>query len=151
MSIMAFNYGARKPARIGRTYRLTCFVTMAIMAAGMLLLQIFPVAVMELFDASPAMAEMGRRAMRIISLHFPIAAFSITTSTLFQALGNGMYSLFISFIRQMIALIPAAWLIARLTGDVKAVWWCFPIAELVALVLCLFFYGQCNKKMLAKL
>ena len=142
MSVMAFNYGARKPARIVRTYRLTCCVTMAIMAAGMLLLQIFPMAVMELFDASPAMAAMGRRALRIISLHFPIAAFCITTSTLFQALGNGLYSLFISFIRQMIALIPAAWLIARLTGGVDYLWWAFPFAETVSLACSLLLYRK---------
>ena len=142
MSIMAFNYGARKPERIRRTYRLTCLVTMAIMAAGMLLLQIFPDAVMRLFDASPAMAEMGRRALRIISLHFPIAAFCITTSTLFQALGNGIYSLFISFVRQMIALIPAVWIIARVTGIVGHLWWAFPFAESVALALSLLLYRK---------
>ena len=70
---------------------------------------------------------------------------------MFQAVGRGLYSMIVSICRQLVVLLPVAWLIARLTGSVYAVWWCFPIAEIVALVLCLAFYRKCDRKLLASL
>ena len=75
----------------------------------------------------------------------------IILSTVFQAVGKGTYSMIISICRQLVILLPVAWLIARLTNNVYAVWWCFPIAEIAALFLCLFFYRKCNREMLSKL
>ena len=89
--------------------------------------------------------------MLLISKAFLLAAVGITLSTVFQAVGRGMYSMIMSICRQLVILLPAAWLIARLTGDVKAVWWCFPIAECVALGICLYYYRKCDREMLSKL
>lgn len=134
MSIMAFNFGARKRDRLMRTYRITTFSTMAIMAVGTLAFLIMPEQILALFDASPDMQRIGVTALRILGIPFPIAAYCIANSTLFQAVGNGVYSMVVSFMRQMIALVPAAWILGRLTGSLDAVWWSFPIAEIMSLL-----------------
>ena len=85
------------------------------------------------------------------NIGFLLAAIGITLSTVFQAVSRGIYSMIISICRQLVILLPVAWLIARLTNNVYAVWWCFPIAEIAALVLCLLFYRKCNREMLSKL
>ena len=97
------------------------------------------------------MTDIGMVAMRIISSSFLLAAVGIILSTVFQAVGRGIYSMIMSICRQLAILLPVAWLIARLTGDVKAVWWCFPAAELAALVICVYYYRKCNRDMLSKL
>ena len=97
------------------------------------------------------MTDIGVVAMRIISASFLLAAIGITLSTVFQAVGRGVYSMIMSICRQLVILLPVAWLIARLTGDVKAVWWCFPVAELAALGICLYYYRKCDREMLSKL
>ena len=110
---------------------------------------------MSIFESDQApeltaqMTSIGVVAMRIIAVNFIFAAVGIILSTVFQAVGKGTYSMIISICRQLVILLPVAWLIARLTNDVYAVWWCFPIAEAVALVLCLVFYRKCNREMIA--
>ena len=93
---------------------------------------------------------MGVVALRVISLSFLLAAVGITISTLFQAVGKGMYSLWMSLCRQIIVLLPVAWLLSK-TGNVDAVWWSFPIAELFSVALCLLLYRRVDRNMLQKL
>ena len=92
-----------------------------------------------MFNASDTFMAVGTRALRTISFHFPLAAFCIALGASFQALGNGIYSTITSLCRQMIALLPAAFLLS-LTGNVDAVWWAFPIAELFSLTATIFFF-----------
>ena len=137
ISIVAFNYGARQPKRILKTLRIACLIALGIMLLGLLSFQIFPAQLLGLFGES--FAVYGISALRIISWHFPIAAFCIVLGATFQALGNGIYSSITALCRQLIALLPAAYLLS-LTGDVNMVWWAFPIAELVSLLATTFFF-----------
>ena len=148
--IIGYNYGAGKKERIRKTYRLAVCYAVSIMCLGILLFQLKADWLLSLFQASPDMLEMGIPALRIISLHFPIAGFCIVTSSLLQALGRSMYSLYISVIRQLFALLPAAWLLS-LSGNLAMVWWAFPIAETVSLLLCLYFKQRTMKAINAEL
>ena len=95
------------------------------------------------------MTDIGVVAMRIISSSFILAAIGITLSTVFQAVGKGVYSMVVSICRQLVVLLPAAWLLARLTGSVYAVWWCFPIAEIAALIISIYYYRKCDRELFA--
>ena len=139
ISIVAFNYGARNPQRIQKTLKLAVGAAMVFMVAGLLAFQLIPQVLLSIFELSDTFVALGKTALRIISLHFPIAAVCIALGASFQALGNGIYSTITSLCRQMVALLPAAYLLS-LTGDVNAVWWAFPIAELVSLTATLFFF-----------
>ena len=147
ISILAFNYGARKPERITGTLKRTVGTAMIIMLAGLAVFQIFPDVLMGIFSTSEdasggAFVNMGISALRIISLMFPMAAVGIALGgAAFPAMGNGLYSTITSLCRQLIVLLPAAYLLS-LTGDVHAVWWAFPIAEVVSLVITLVLYGK---------
>ena len=127
------------------------------MLVGTLIFMIIPGQLMAIFESeaeaviTAQMTSIGVIAMRIIAVNFVFAAVGITLSTVFQAVGKGTYSMIISIARQLVILLPVAWLIARLTNNVYAVWWCFPIAEVAALVLCLFFYRKCNRELLSVL
>lgn len=136
--IIGYNYGAGNRDRIVKTYRLAVTYGICIMCLGFGLFQLEADWLLSLFEASPAMTETGVTALRIISVHFPLAGFSIVTSSLLQALGRSMYSLYISAIRQLLALTPIAWLLS-LSGQLNLVWWAFPLAEAVAILLCLLF------------
>ena len=103
-----------------------------------------------LFSASEAMLAIGKPALRIICFHFLLAGMSIILSSTFQALGNGMFSLIISVCRQLVVLIPAAWLLSR-TGEVNMVWWSFIIAEVVSLTLSLIFMARINRTVIVPL
>ena len=94
----------------------------------------FPFYVEEL-NASDEMLSIGVKALRIIAIHFPLAAISIILGSVFQALGKGVQSMVISFVRQLIFLLPAAWLLS-LTGNINNIWWAFPIAEVLSLIIC---------------
>ena len=139
ISIIAYNYGARKPKRIMRTLLCACCSALALMIAGLLAFQLIPEVLLGLFNPSDAFLAIGCAALRTISFHFPIAAFCIVLNATFQALGNGIYSTIVSLFRQLIALLPAAYLLS-LTGDVNNVWWAFCVAELVSACACLFFF-----------
>lgn len=99
------------------------------------------------FNASPTMLAMGILALRIIAIHFPMAGFNVISSSAFQALGRGTLALLVSVIRQLVVLVPAAWLLSH-TGNVNAVWFAFPIAELVAVTLCAVFMRKCHRDIL---
>ena len=157
IAIIAYNYGARIRERVYRCIRVALIWAGSIMLVGMLVFLLFPGQLMAIFESeaeaeiTAQMSDIGIVAMRIISSSFLLAAVGIILSTVFQAVGRGTYSMIMSICRQLLILLPAAWLIARLTGDVKAVWWCFPIAELVSLFICLFFYRKCDREMLSVL
>ena len=131
ISIIAYNYGARKPERIIKTLKLAAGVALCIMVAGLLVFQLMPETLLGIFNPSPEFLAIGVTALRIISIHFPVAAVCIIAGASFQALGNGMYSTITSLCRQLVVLLPAAYLLS-LTGDVNNVWWSFPIAEVMS-------------------
>ena len=151
MSIMAYNYGARSKKRLMRTYRLTLIAGAIIMATFTILFELFPIPILKMFSASEEMLSIGRAAFTIIPLALPIAAYNIATSTLFQAVGNGMYSLWMSLVRQLFVLVPAAWALALITKDVDSVWWSFLIAEIVSVFLCAWLYARTYRGKLAQL
>ncbi len=157
MAILAYNYGARNRQRMQHCLRVGLIWAGSILLVGTLIFLIFPGQLMSIFESeaeaelTAQMTSIGVVAMRTISLGFLAAAVGITLSTLFQAVGRGSYSMLISLARQMFILLPAAWLIARLTGSVYAVWWCFPLAESVAFCMSLFFYRKCSREMLSRL
>ena len=133
--IVGYNFGARNKQRVMKTIKLSCVTACAIMLVGVLVFELLPKQLLALFAASDEMLKIGVPALRIIAIHFPIAAFSIILSSVFQALGKGIQSMVISFARQLIFLLPAAWLLS-LTGNIDNIWWGFPIAEFLALVVC---------------
>ena len=139
ISIIAYNYGARKPERIIKTLKLACTVAVCMMTAGLLIFNLLPDLLLGMFNPSEEFLEIGRAALRIISLSFPIAAIGISLSACFQALGNGIYSTITSLCRQMFVLLPVAYLLS-LTGEVNNVWLAFPIAEVVSLTATIFFF-----------
>ena len=132
MSIFAYNYGARNRLRFKKAWKMTLCVTAIIMSIGTLLFQLFPQQIVSLFDSEGKITAEGIAAFRIISLHFPIAAASITISVTFQAIGHGIKSMFMSILRQLVVLLPAALVLALVFKSVEAVWWCFVIAEFSA-------------------
>lgn len=136
--IIAFNYGARQKKRILHTIWLSICTAVTIMLFGLVLFQCFPDVMLRMFDASDRMLEIGIPALRIISLSFIFAGFCIVSGSVFQALGNGMYSLIVSVARQLCVILPVAYLFARLFG-LNQVWWAIPIAELVSVVLSAWF------------
>ena len=139
ISIVAFNYGARKPDRMMRTLKLAIVVGVVIMTVGLLAFQFIPDVLLNIFNPTPDFLTMGIRALRTISWCFPIAAVCIILGSTFQALGTGIYSTIVSLCRQMLVLLPAAYLLSLL-GDVNLVWWSFPIAEGMGLAVTVFFY-----------
>ena len=131
ISIIAYNYGAKKPDRIVKTLRWACGIAVGIMLAGLLAFQLAPGLLLGLFNPSEDFLAIGTSALRIISIHFPVAAFCIILGACFQALGNGIYSTIVSLCRQLFVLLPVAYLLS-LTGDVHNVWWAFPVAEIAS-------------------
>ena len=145
ISIVAFNYGAKNPSRITGTLKRSCISALAIMVAGLLAFQLIPELLLGIFNPSEEFLRIGCSALRIISLHFPLAAICIALSASFQALGTGIYSTITSLCRQMIVLLPAAYLLS-LTGEVTNVWWAFPIAEFASLAATMFFFLRIYRK-----
>ena len=139
ISIIAYNYGARKPERIVRTLKLAVGSALVLMVTGFGVFQIIPDVLLNLFNPSPAFMEMGKVCLRTISFSFPIAAVCIALGASFQALGNGFYSTITSLCRQMLVLLPVAYLMS-LTGDVNKVWLSYPIAELASACATVFFF-----------
>ena len=148
--IVAYNYGAGNRKRVKHVAKLSIIYAVSIMMVGLLVFQIFPDKLLAMFNASEHMLTIGVPALRIISLSFMFAGFCIVIGSVFQALGNGVYSLAVSVARQLLVLLPAAYLLS-LTGKVENVWWAFPIAELMSLAVTLFFYARINKKIISKI
>jgi len=140
--IAAYNYGARKPARIMRTYKLAICYAIAIMCVGVVIFQTIPELLLALFAEADGSAEeliaVGVPALRIISVHFPVAAYCIITGAMFQALGHGVLSLVNSVIRQLCVLLPAAYILS-LIGGLNAIWLSFLFAEVASLIVSVIF------------
>ena len=154
VSILAYNYGARKRQRMTDCIKRVSLYALCIMSAGTLLFQTIPQILLRLFNATDTLISVGVPALRIISLSFPIAAICIALGGAFQATGKSVYSMLVSFVRQLIFLIPAAFvlaLIGRNTGNSNLVWWSYPIAEVVSLAISLFFYFRLHRTLLSKL
>ena len=145
--IISYNYGAQKKKRLVDTIKLSIVYAELLMFIGVLIFQIFPAQLFQMFDASDHMLSMGVPALRIISIHFLLAGFCIVCGSSFQALGNGVYSMLVSITRQLVVLLPAAYLLSRI-GKVDYVWWAFPIAELSSLAITTFFMFRINQKVI---
>ena len=139
ISILAYNYGARQPKRITGTLKRALGAAMTIMLMGLAAFQLIPDVLLGFFNPSDNFLTIGRSALRIVSIHFPLAAVGIVLGASFQALGNGIYSTITSLMRQLVVLLPAAFLLS-LSGDVHMVWWAFPIAEVVSMLTSLYFF-----------
>lgn len=145
MPVMGYNYGAKNKNRLVHSTNLTLKVTSIIMFLGFILFQLFPNMLMSMFNASGDMMSIGVMAMRVLSLCFVPAAVGITFATFFQALGYGMYSLIVTLLRQVIVLLPAAWIFSEFAG-VTGVWLSFPFAEIFSLICSIVFYIRINRK-----
>ena len=145
ISILAFNYGARKPKRIVHTLKLATAVAVCIMLVGLAVFQLFPQALLGIFNPTEEFLAIGVKALRILCLPFPVAAICIALGASFQALGKGSYSTNVSLCRQLIVLLPVAYLLS-LTGDVNNVWWSFPIAEVMSALVTGLLFGRLYRR-----
>ena len=148
--IIAYNFGAKRRDRMMKTWRLAWIYATIIMGVGTILFLTIPEVMLSFFDASETMMGMGALAFRIISLSFPIAAYCIVTGTLFQALGKSFYSMIVSIMRQLIALVPAALILASF-NNIDLVWWAFPIAEIMSAATTTFYFVRIRKQIISKI
>ena len=137
--VLAYNYGARNRKRIDDALKFAFALAISIMLVGTIVFELIPGVLLKMFDASDDMLAIGIPALRIIAVHFPVAAASIVMGSIFQAFAKSIYSLFVSIGRQLVVLIPVAYLLS-LTGNLNAVWFAFPIAEVVSFILSLTFF-----------
>jgi len=148
--IIAYNFGAGKRERVVKAMKSSILYAVCIMLAGLVVMEIFPGQLIGMFDADAASADLlsiGIPALRTICLSFLFAGYCIVVGSVFQALGNGVYSMCVSIARQLFVLLPVAWLFS-LSGNVNLIWWAFPIAELVSLGLSTFFLARIYKKII---
>ena len=148
--IVAFNLGARNKERLVKTVKLSVCYAVGIMFVGLVILQTMPGTLLGFFNASEQMLAIGIPALRTISLSFVFAGFCVIASSTFQALGNGVLSMLLSFARQLLVLLPAAYLLSRL-GNVNLVWWSFPIAEIMSVVVSIIFLKYLYNKVVKDL
>ncbi len=136
--ILSYNYGAGKPKRVFGTMKIAYATAVSYILLGLLVFQLFPDMLLGIFNANDSMLKIGRVALRTISWSFLFAGFSIISISACQALGKSIFSLFVSIGRQLVVLIPSAFLLS-LANNIDLVWWAFPIAELMSLALCIIF------------
>ena len=148
--IIAYNYGADQKDRIKQAISLSKRYAMAIMFIGAAVFLLLPGTLLQLFNASEEMLEIGIPALRIISLCYVAAGYNIVSGSVYQAFGRGGLSLWVSLIRQVVVLLPAAFLLSLL-GNVSYVWWAFPIAEVFALVMSIYFNKKIDKEVIANI
>lgn len=148
--IIAYNFGARNKERMMKSIKLGIIYAVCIMAVGTVIFMLFPVQMLRLFEASDAMIEIGVPALRIISIPFIMAGYCIVCGTVFQAVGKAFYSLMVSLCRQLVVLLPVAFILAKV-GGLNAVWWSFPIAELVSLTMTTIFIVLVYRKIIKPL
>lgn len=149
--IISYNYGAKNPDRMTKTIRLSVTYAVAIMIAGLLVFHIFPDKLLALFEKTPGQfAVIGVPAFRAISLSFIFAGFCIIAGSVFQAVGNGLLSMIVSIVRQLLVLLPSAYLLS-LSGNINLVWFSFPIAELASLTFSSIFLVRIHKNIISKL
>ena len=148
--IIAYNYGARNKDRIQQTIKLSIITAVCIMLAGLLVLHIFTGQLLGFFNASDQLLAIGIPALRIISLSYIFAGFCIVAGSIFQAFGNGIFSMIVSILRQLVVLLPLAWLFS-LSGNLTLVWWSFPLAELMSLLMSVIFLRRIHRTIISKL
>ena len=146
ISICAYNYGARQPDRIKKTVKLAVGTALVVMTIGFLVFQIFPNQLLGLFEPSPQFLELGYSGLRIVSIHFPMAAIGVVLGAVFQSLGNGIYTTIMALCRQLLILLPAAYLLGKITGNIHSVWWSFPISEFISMVMAICFFIRIYRK-----
>ena len=149
--IVAYNYGARRADRMMKAIRYSITAAITIMIGGLLVFHLATEPLLGIFDASEEMLRIGVPALRIISLSFPVAGFCIGCGTVFQALGYSIYSMINSLVRQLVVLIPSAFVIGRMTGDVTRVWYAFVIAEVFSLLLSVVFMKRIYRNVISKI
>lgn len=142
--IISYNFGAKKPDRVKSTIKITIISAVTIMTAGFVVFETIPHVLLSFFNASENMLAIGIPAMRIIAVHFCLAGFCIIAGSVCQAIGNPFYSLIVSVCRQLLVLVPVAWLLSK-TGKLELVWWAFPIAEVCSLILSSIFLTKTMK------
>ena len=132
VSIVAYNYGARKPDRIRKAVLFSCLAAFLFMLCGFAVFQLMPEVLLSMFDPTAEFLAIGCKALQTISWAFPIAGFCVVLSSVFQALGTGLYATIVSLARQLLVLLPVAYLLS-LSGRLELVWWSFPIAEMASI------------------
>ena len=147
--VIAYNYGARNRSRMTQAVRVAMTMAVSIMALGTALMWLFPETMLRMFDASDYMMDIGIPALRTISLSFVPAGFCIAMGSVFQALGKSYFSMIVSFTRQLVVLLPVAYLLS-LSGDVTRVWWAFPIAEIFSVLASVSCYIYVYKTVISK-
>ena len=145
--IISYNYGALHPDRMKTTMRLSMALGEGFMLIGFAVFQLLPGVLLGFFNASEAMLAIGEPALRIISTSFLVAGICVVCGSVFQAVGQGMFSLIVSVARQLLVLVPLAYLFS-FTGKLEVVWWSFPAAEVVSLLMTLFFMARVEKTIL---
>lgn len=145
MPIMGYNYGAGNRRRLLDAVKYGEIVGISIALAGMLGFLAFPAQLLGVFSATETQLAVGVVAMRVLSLSFPLAAFSVVLSTLYQSLGYGMYSLMMSLLRQLVLIVPIAYLLAQV-GILDTVWWALPISEAIALVVAILLFVRVRRR-----
>lgn len=143
--IIAYNYGARNKDRLMKTVKISIMYGISIMLIGLVIFQVFPKELLSLFNASDKMISIGVPALRTISISFLFAGYCIVVSSMFQALGNGVMSMIVSLVRQLIVLLPVAYLLSK-SGNLNMVWWAYPIAEIASVCLSLIGFKYVYKK-----
>ena len=152
--IISYNYGAHRRDRVVKTIKYSIIFALAITIGCLIIFQIFPETLISFFategQSNAELMSMGVTALRIISLNFIFAGFCIVSSSVYQALGNGILSLIVSVARQLVVLVPAAYLLS-LSGKVEMIWWAFPIAECMSVVCCTIFLISAYRKIISKI
>ncbi len=148
--IIAYNYGAGKRDRVIATMKRAVIYAVSIMGIGLLLMEVIPGPLLKLFNATDELLEVGIPALRTICLSFIFAGYCIVTGSVFQALGNGVYSMIVSILRQLVVLLPTAYFLS-LTGNVQNIWWAFPIAELMSVLMTTIFLIRINKMVISRI
>jgi putative MATE family efflux protein len=148
--IISYNFGARKPKRVYSVMKLSYAVAIGYTVIGLIVFQLFPNTLLSLFNAGADMLDIGRVALRTISWSFLFAGFSIISISTCQALGKSIFSLFVSIGRQLVVLVPAAYLLSKI-GEVSLVWWAFPIAEVASVIISAIFFIRLYKTMISKI
>ena len=148
--IVAYNYGAKRPDRIKKTIKYSITYAVSIMITGLLIFQIFPEFLLGFFNASEEMLKIGVPALRTISLSFTFAGICIISCSVFQALGKSLVSMFVSILRQLVVLLPVAYAFS-LTRNINLVWFAYPIAEVVAVIFCVYMMIRIHKTLINKL
>ena len=148
--IIAYNYGAKNKTRVMRTIFTSVSIIICVMLVALLLMQVIPDKMLNIFNADDLLLNIGVPALRRISLSYIFAGVCIGLTSVFQALGKGIYATIMSFARQLVVLLPAAYLLS-LSRNIDMVWFSYPIAEIMSVAVCLVLFLRLYKKVIKPL